>query len=188
MPNDKLYVRDGLYLSGVKPNDKAAFVEHLKEKAIHETTSNIPYPYSEEDAVKWINRCTAGAEKQGKEQLFAIRQSNGYLIGSVGIGDIEIGQTHRAELGYWLAKPYWGQGITTDAVRVFVKYAFKELAVVRLYTQVYDFNIGSWKVLEKNGFKLEGLLRKHIYRDGRYIDDRLYGLLKEEWEAMLGDA
>ncbi|MEC4807425.1 MAG: hypothetical protein SAJ72_24610 [Jaaginema sp. PMC 1080.18] len=75
MANNKLYVRDGIGLSSIGTHDKAAFLEHLNEKAIHEATSNIPYPYSEEDAVRWIDICTARTQKQGKEQLFAIRQS-----------------------------------------------------------------------------------------------------------------
>lgn len=185
MANNQLHVRGGIYLSSIEPNDKSAYLEHFKEKAIHDTTDNIPFPYTEADADWWIDRRIAWTQKHEKEVSFAIRQASGYLIGSVGVNEIEIGQTHCAEIGYWLAKPFWGQGIATDAVRIFIKYAFEELGLVRLFSRVLDFNAGSWRVLEKNGFQLEGILRKHIYRDGRYIDDRIYGLLKQEWTALI---
>ncbi|MGH9880451.1 MAG: GNAT family N-acetyltransferase, partial [Pyrinomonadaceae bacterium] len=89
-------------------------------------------------------------------------------------------RAHRVEFGYWLARPYWGQGIMTDAVRVFVRYAFSELGLLRLTAHVFESNIASARVLEKNGFKLEGHLREHFIKDGKLIDVRFYGLLKED--------
>jgi len=107
-------------------------------------------------------------------------RDRGKLIGVVGADSLELGMSHRAEIGYWIARQYWGQGIMTDAVRTYVRYAFAELGVTRLTAHVFDFNSASARVLEKNGFVLEGTLRKHFLKDGRLIDARLYGLLKDE--------
>lgn len=89
-------------------------------------------------------------------------------------------RAHRAEIGYWLARPFWGQGIMTDAVRAFVRYAFSELELLRLTAHVFENNVASSRVLEKNGFLLEGKLREHFFKDGNFLDARLYGLLKHD--------
>ena len=68
----------------------------------------------------------------------------------------------------------------TDVVRAYVEYAFRELQVVRLTAHVFEMNAGSARVLEKNGFKLEGRFRKHLRKDSELLDARFYGLLKED--------
>ena len=180
MTEFRINVRDGVYLSSVQPGDKAALLEHLRTRDVYETTLNIPHPYSAGDADWWINKRIEHTATHSKEVTFAIREAGGKLIGVVSADNFEPGTAHQAEIGYWLAKPYWGQGIMTDVVGAFVRYAFAELQVVRLTAHVFDFNIGSARVLEKNGFKLEGILRQHCRKDGKLIDARFYGLLKDE--------
>jgi ribosomal-protein-alanine N-acetyltransferase len=179
MTDLKIKVRDRIYLSGVSRADKPALLEHLQIKDIHDRTMNIPYPYSGADADWWLRKRIEHTNRYGRESTFAIRDA-GKLIGVVGTDNFELGMTHRAEIGYWLARPYWGHDVMTDAVRTFVRYAFAELEVVRLTAHVFTFNVASARVLEKNGFKLEGCLRKHFCKDGQLIDARFYGLLKEE--------
>ena len=70
----------------------------------------------------------------------------------------------------------------TDVVRVYVDYAFIQLDLAKLTAHTFEFNLASARVLEKNGFKLEGRLRKHLLKDGQLIDARFYGLLKEDLE------
>jgi RimJ/RimL family protein N-acetyltransferase len=102
------------------------------------------------------------------------------LIGGVGSDSLEFGTTHRAEISYWLGARFWGQGIMSDAVRLYVEYAFSELDLLRLTAHTFEFNVGSARVLEKNGFKLEGRLRKHFRKDGELLDARIYGLLRDD--------
>lgn len=175
----RINVRERISLSGVSPGDRPALLEHLQTKAIYDTTMNIPYPYSGADADWWIRRRIEHTRQQGKEVTFAIRDEE-KLIGVVSTDNFELGSTHCAEIGYWLAQSYWGQGVMTDAVRAFVRYAFAELGVLRLTAHVLAFNIASARVLEKNGFTLEGCLRQHFLKDGQLIDARFYGLLKDE--------
>lgn len=175
----RINLRDEFYLSSVVRPDRTALLEHLKTRAVYDTTMNIPFPYSAADADWWIKTRIEHTRKQNKEVTFAIRDA-GKLIGVVSADSFDIGTSHRAEIGYWLAAPYWRQGIMTEAVRAFVKYAFEELEVLRLTAYVLEFNSASARVLEKNGFILEGRLRKHFRKDGELIDARLYGLLKEE--------
>jgi ribosomal-protein-alanine N-acetyltransferase len=179
MTETKIPVRDNFYLSAVTLDDKTALLEHLRVKDIHDTTMNIPFPYSEADADWWLGKRVGQTLRHGKEVTFAIRD-NGKLIGVVGADSFEVGESHRAEIGYWLAKPYWGRGLMTDVVRAYIHYAFREFELERLTAHVFEFNQASARVLEKNGFTLEGRLRRHFLKNGELIDGRLYGLLKED--------
>lgn len=176
----KITVREGVHLSGIQQTDKPALLEHLDSRDVYNSTLNIPHPYTETDADWWIDKRIEHTKRIGREVSFAIRDDEGKLIGVVSADSFEPGTSHRAEIGYWLARAWWGQGVMTDAVRAYVRYAFDELQLLRLTAHVFEFNVGSARVLEKNGFKLEGRLRKHICKDGELLDGRFYGLLKEE--------
>lgn len=177
-----LSLNNGFSLSNLQSSDAIFYVEYLNNPLIHETTEAIPYPYTHEHASQWIQRQTDIARQFGKTHLLAIRNSNTELIGSIGVGKID-DQSYVAELGYWLAPEYWGQGIMTEAVKSFVRYAFADLNLLRLWTRVFEFNRGSRRVLEKNGFQLEGIQRQHVYRNGKFVDDYLYGLLKSDLDG-----
>lgn len=176
----RIKVRQDVYLSPINEADKSAMIEFLSTNDVYLTTLNIPHPYHEEDAKAWIRKRTEHTQRVGKEVSFAIRGAGDKMIGAVGADSLEPGAAHRAEIGYWLAKPYWGQGIMTDVVGAYVRYAFAELQLLKLVAHVFEFNAASARVLEKNGFKLEGLLRKHFQKNGQLLDARLYGLLKED--------
>lgn len=175
----KIPLRDGFYLSGLLLTDKPALLEHLSSKDVYNTTLNIPHPYTEAHADSWLKK-RISHNQQVKEVSLAIRDVNAKLIGVVSADNLELGATHKAEIGYWLARPYWGQGIMTDAVKAYVNYAFEELGLLKLVAHVFELNIASAQVLEKSGFKLEGRLRKHFRKDGKLLDARIYGLLKED--------
>jgi len=180
MKDIRINLRDGIHLSSLRPTDKPALLEHLHSRDVYNTTLNIPHPYLEAHADSWIQKRAEHTKNCGKEVTFAIRDEDGKLIGIVSADNLAPGTTHRAEIGYWLAKPFWGRGIMTDVVRAYVEYAFRELQVVRLTAHVFEMNAGSARVLEKNGFKLEGRFRKHLRKDSELLDARFYGLLKED--------
>jgi len=179
MTAPRIDIKDHIFLSSLALDDTPALLEHLQVKDIYNATMNIPFPYSEADGDWWLGKQVAQTQRQGKETTFAIRDT-GKLIGVVGADNLELRKSHRAEIGYWLAKPYWGRGLMTKIVGAFIRYAFKELELDRLTAHVFEFNHASARVLEKNRFTLEGRLRKHFMKDGRAIDGRLYGLLKDE--------
>jgi [ribosomal protein S5]-alanine N-acetyltransferase len=178
----KLNVRDNFYLTSIHPNDKAAYLEHFNDKSISDAIPVIPYPYQESDADWWIQRRLKFLQENGKEISFALRNPNGYLIGSIGVDDFKIGETHKAEIGYWLAKAYRGQGLMSDALRVFIEYAFNNLKLTRLTVHTLDFNKASARVLEKNRFKLEGCLRQHERTQNGIFNTLAWGLLKDDWQ------
>jgi RimJ/RimL family protein N-acetyltransferase len=173
----KLIVNDCTHLTEFRACDKAALLRHLQEKAIYDATLRIPYPYTEADADEWLALTARIAGQQGQPVHWAIRDDEGLLIGGCGFNDFQIGQSHRAEIGYWLAKPYWGRGIMTAVVRSACAFAFTEWKLVKITAHVFSFNTASARVLEKCGFEQEGYLKKHHLKEGRLLDARLYGLV-----------
>lgn len=178
---NEIELSEGFFLSGVQHRDKEALVEHLQSREISRNTLDIPYPYSESDAETWIEMRREHRKQEPKEVTFAIRNPEETLIGVVGAGNFEVGSSHRANVGYWLAKPYWNRGIMTEAVDRYAQYAFAELGVVRLTAEVFAENVASARVLEKVGFTQEGHLRNHRENEGDLVDVLYFGLLEDEF-------
>jgi [ribosomal protein S5]-alanine N-acetyltransferase len=172
----QLSIHEQIHLTEFRATDRTACVGHLCDREIYDRTLRIPYPYAEADFDSWLEMIAKAAERYGEATHFAIRTSDGSLIGGCGFDGLTKG--HRAEIGYWLAKSYWGQGIMSAVVGRVCEYALDSWKLVRITAHVFDFNAASARVLEKNGFECEGYLRKHFLKDGRFIDSRLYALVR----------
>jgi RimJ/RimL family protein N-acetyltransferase len=81
-------------------------------------------------------------------------------------------------------KNYWGKGYGTDAMSVLVKFIFEQMNIHKVKLNVFSYNERAIKSYEKCGFKVEGVLRQEIFRDGKYYDEIIMGLLKEEYSAL----
>ncbi len=152
-------------------------VEYAGAEETYNGTLCMPHPYTTEDAVKWISSHDSqffnGTGMQSAMTL------NGQFMGVVGLS---ISKAHnRAEIGYWLGKPYWGNGCTTEAVKAVVRYAFEELKLNKLTSRHFPQNPASGKVLEKAGFEREGVLRSEYLKDGQYLDAVVFGYLREDF-------
>jgi RimJ/RimL family protein N-acetyltransferase len=174
----KITVNERIYLAEFQPTDQAACVEHLKEKEIYDRTLRIPYPYTERDFQDWLLIVEKSTQQRGRPVTWAIRNEEGLLIGGCGFDGFPAGKSHRAEIGYWLAKPYWGQGIMTAVVRCLCELGFSDFGLVKITAHVFANNPTSARVLEKCGFVQEGYLRKHYEKEGQFIDSKLYALLR----------
>jgi RimJ/RimL family protein N-acetyltransferase len=134
-----LDVTGGIHLSEFRPSDKAALVEHLKDKEIYDRTLRIPYPYTEADAEAWLELAAKITRQHGRPVNWAIRNADDFLIGGIGFDGLDLQKPHRAEVGYWLAKPYWGQGIMTAVVRRVCAFAFQEWKLAKVTAHVFTF-------------------------------------------------
>lgn len=150
--------------------DRGALVRHADNPHIAKNMRDIfPSPYTAKDAESWLLQVMS----LSPETEFAIADSHG-LIGGIGLefqGDV-----HRrtAALGYWLGARFWGRGIMTRTVEAFVRYAFSNFDLVRIYAHVFETNPASARVLEKAGFTFEGRLRRNAVKNGRILDQLLY--------------
>jgi [ribosomal protein S5]-alanine N-acetyltransferase len=176
----KLAVNDRVHLSEVRISDKQALIQYLNDREIYDRTLRIPYPYTEASADEWLALSAKKTEQAGRPIHFAIRVAADALIGVLGFDGPQEGSPHRAEIGYWLAKPYWGQGIMSAVVRRLCRHAFEELGLAKITANVFAYNPASARVLEKCGFQQEGFLRKHFLKDGALLDGKLFALLRPD--------
>ena len=84
-----------------------------------------------------------------------------------------------AEIGYWLGEPFWNKGIATTAVKLITDYGFNALGFIRIHTGIFEYNIASMKVLEKNGYKKDGVFEKNIIKNGKIVDEHRYSKIED---------
>lgn len=134
----------------------------------------FPYPYTLEDGESWIKIITT----QDKNCILAITVDN-IAVGGIGLTLGEDIERISAEVGYWLGEKYWDKGITSSALKGIVEYGFNELGLERIFAKPLEQNTASRKVLEKNGFKLEGIMEKSCIKNGKIYNQALYALTKD---------
>ena len=133
----------------------------------------FPSPYTFRDARRWL----CHALSTPSETAFAI-EVDGQSVGGIGFVFKHASAARSAEIGYWLGEPFWGQGIKTECVKALSRYIFENYPYIcRLYAQVFPWNRGSMRVLEKAGFTQECVLRKAALKGGDVIDLVQYSLI-----------
>jgi ribosomal-protein-alanine N-acetyltransferase len=174
----KILVNEQIHLSEFRSSDKDALVGHLNDRDIYDRTLRIPFPYTDTDAEEWLALAAKITKQQGQPVHWAIRTGDDALLGGCGFDGFPVGKSHRAEIGYWLAKPFWCRGIMTAVVQRVCQHAFEDFGLVKVTAHVFSHNLASARVLEKCGFQEEGFLRRHFHKDGHFIDARLFALLR----------
>jgi RimJ/RimL family protein N-acetyltransferase len=183
MPND-LFHGDLVYLTAEEPDELgAAFSRWFRNTEYTRLLSVSPEVLWSAKMVKeWIEK------DYGKEQpdgyFFTVRaRENDRLIGFFGLWDAEI--NHRdCIISIGIGEPeYWGKGYGTDAMRLALRYAFTELNLQRVSLFVFAYNTRAIQSYTKAGFKMEGIQRKAMLRDGERHDVVAMGILREEWKA-----
>ena len=118
--------------------------------------------------------------ERGEQAVFAVTlRSEKTLIGSVGLKIHR--EDRRAELGYWIGRPYWNQGYCTEAARAALEFGFRQLGLNRLFAHHFARNPASGRVLQKIGMTREGRLPQHVRKWDAFEDLELYGVLKGQW-------
>lgn len=166
---------DRFILRPWRSTDAASLARHINHPKIALYTISIPYPYSLQEARSWLRRRTNKQQNASISLYWAI-EIDGQAVGGISLKDIIKG--HKAELGYWLAAAYWGQGIMTEAAKEIKEFAFNNLKLKRLWAGCFDINPASRRVLEKLGFELEGVLRKAHKKNGRFVNDCILSIVK----------
>ena len=143
------------------------------EKVSGNLRDMFPSPYRLEHAVQFINASETGEFGH----TWAICY-NDEPIGVISIIPQQDIYRHCAEIGYWIGEPYWGKGIATQAIALACECAFNEFNIVRIFAGVFANNEASQKALLKNKFKLESVREKGVIKNGQYIDEYFFVLLK----------
>src|SRR5947207_358663 len=123
-------------------SDVSALAAHANDREVWlNLRDRFPHPYGQADAEAWI-ACASGQEPQ---QNFAVALKN-VAIGGIGLAVQEDVHQRSAEIGYWLGRTLWGQGLATAAVNAVTSYGFKTLGLCRIYAMVFEHNGASCRV------------------------------------------
>ena len=109
--------------------------------------------------------------------FFIFENASGALIGGITLGNIRYGVAQTGQIGYWIGERYAGKGLMLDALALLVSHAFEVLRLHRIEAACIPDNQRSMRLLEKAGFRREGLLRSYLRINGVWQDHYLYALI-----------
>jgi len=154
--------------------DAEALTEQANNRKVSMYLRDIfPFPYQLEDAHEFLER--AAPIEPATNLCIEVQ---GRVAGGIGLMLGEDVHRRGAQFGYWLGEQYWGRGIMSEVVGAFVEYSFVVFDLHRMEAEVYSGNPASGRVLEKNGFVLEGRRKESVYKHGRFLDAVIYGKLQ----------
>lgn len=165
-----------LALRSWRMSDAPALAALLQDPSVRrDLREGLPDPYTTDDARAFLTQVMAS--DPDRTFSFAITY-NDILVGNLGVLRQENIHRYTGEMGYFLGRDHWGQGIGTWAVKAAVAWLFAHTDLLRLYAQPLARNTASCRVLEKAGFQLEGTLRHNAVKAGEVLDMRLYAVLR----------
>lgn len=159
-------------------SDAQDLAHALNNQTIHDyLRDGLPFPYTVADAQAYIRSV------EEAEFAFAITVDD-RAVGSIRAVRKENIHYRTAEIGYSIAQEYWGKGLMTQAVQQLCDYVFTTSTIVRISAESFAKNHSSYRVLEKAGFTLEGVLQKHAEKNQQLFDMKLYALIRQEKEGQ----
>jgi [ribosomal protein S5]-alanine N-acetyltransferase len=154
-------------------------VANIRE--IADTMISIPHPYPDSEAEQYIRRQISELEAEHSLSFAIERKPEEIFSGIIEIRDIER-EHSQAELSFWLSTEVWGQGYMSEALKPLLRFGFENLDLNRLYAYHMVRNPGSGKVLQKNGFLQEGVLRQRVRKWGVFEDVKIWAILRRDWQ------
>ena len=152
------------------------------DRDIAATLPNMPHPYEDGMAEKWIRSCYERFEKDEVLNFAITLRTEKKLIGGIALRLDQ--ENESGELGYWIGKRYWSHGYCTEAAKAVVAYSFEVLKLNRVHAKYFKRNIASGRVLEKIGMQYEGCFREHVKKWDNFEDLMGYGMLKADYDSL----
>lgn len=162
--------------------DKKSLIEICSKIDRSYLSDRLPNPYTNDSAEWWLNMVN---ENEGKKSVFRAIVVNDKIIGTISVEQKEDVYRKDAEIGYFLLSEQWSKGIMTEAVAQICEISFRELDIIRITGMVYEPNTASRKVLEKNGFVLEGVMKNAVSKNENIFNLCIYGKPTERMEHIL---
>ena len=131
---------------------------------------------------KWIRSQPAKRRKKRDFMFVVTKKDTGELLGACGVNELDL-KNSNCEIGYWLAKKYWGKGFATDFLKQLLNFCFENLKMHVVYAYTADFNERSQGLLKKVGFNYCGIFRESMIFNGKRVDTPFYDILKSEWKG-----
>lgn len=168
-------------LRELRLDDVPKICQYLSDlEVLRYLSGDIIYPYTEQRAQAFI------AGTMGWFPLCCAIQIDEDFAGIITLSEKSDIYRVNLELGYWLGKPFWGQGIMTEAIRQMTNVAFRQEGITRVFANVFEDNKSSCRALEKNGYEQEGYQKNALYKDGKIYNCMVYAMIKDEW-PYIGD-
>jgi RimJ/RimL family protein N-acetyltransferase len=158
-----------------RADDRASLLAHIDDIEVARNLSRVPHPYTEADAEAWLRVATADPPPAGTWAIDVEGEAVGTIALERGAGVEE----RSYEVGYWLARRYWGRGIVSEALAAVTAAAFAEPETIRVFAPVFSWNGASMRVLEKAGYRREAVLVRSGYRDGTVFDRVVFAITRD---------
>jgi RimJ/RimL family protein N-acetyltransferase len=150
-------------------------VEYLVKYTNNPELNKYSGPYiasTVEGANKYIDECNKGIEEK-KYFRFGMYKNSHKLVGVIGFFDLD-DKLKKGEVGFWVAKEYWGNGYATEALNLMTKYIFEELYFHKIFVFFHEKNSAVARILEKCGYEKEGLAKNSVYNGSEYYDEIIF--------------
>lgn len=167
--------------------DASDIQQYAGDFEVASKTLNIPHPYDYDMAEQWIQSIHERPDDAPQFTYAIIRREDNQLMGACGFSLTE--QHLKAEIGYWIGRPYRGKGYATEATKSLIRFCFDDLNLNRVQASYFTDNPTSKRVMEKSGMRYEGTLRQAIIREIPSVDYRechdlgYCAILRSEWDA-----
>lgn len=173
-----------LVLRRIRASDVDDIYAYAQDPDVARYTSWAPHTSPDETRQFVRRNLDAYLEKRVANWGIELRAER-KIIGTGGYGWWNPEQSS-AEIGYAIGRPYWRQGLMTEAVRAMIDFGFNRMALNRIVIRMDPRNIGSWRVAEKCGCRFEGIARQAIYAKDTFDDLMVWAILRDDWVAQRG--
>ena len=172
---------DRLILREINRDDAEDIFKYLSDQNVMKYYGLEPFK-SIDEAMEEIGWYQSTFDEGSGVRWGITLKGHGKVIGSCGLLN-KVPQHYRSEIGFELSKDHWGKGIANEALAAVIHYGFEQLNLQRIQALIEPPNLSSQKLVEKNGFIKEGLLRNYEYTCGKFDDLFMYSLIKQDFET-----
>lgn len=145
---------------------------------LYKNTLYLPYPYTLNDALAWIERHYDHFLADKSYEFAVTDKETGELYGAIALSNNK--RFNQGEIAYWIGERYWGNGYATESAQSILRFAFEEKKLHKVFARYFSSNPASGQVMKKIGMKQEGRLKDHVIKDGTYKDLVYYGIINEK--------
>lgn len=164
-----------LVLRLFQQSDAEAVARLCNNYNIYKNTMYLPYPYSKEDALSWMEHHLENFSANRSYEFAITDKESGELYGAIALSNNQ--KSYNGEIAYWVGEEFWGKGYATEAAEAIIQFAFDEKGYHKVFARYFGSNPASGKVMQKLGMTKEGILIDHVRKDERYEDLIHYGII-----------
>ena len=176
-PEHPILMSARLLLRPFSLNDVIEVSHLVGEYEVAEPLMAVSYPYSEDDALRWITKHSPSYETNGSLNFAVELCENKTLVGFIGMG----GNDRQAGMGYWYGKAFWGNGYATEAGRAILAFGFEELDLQRVEASHLSKNEASGRVLSKIGMGIIGRRPHYYHKWSKYCQKDEYAIKQDDY-------